>query len=346
MSETLSALDAVSLTGSLARSKWLRPSRLQSASEQRFSHLVELRPGNAGRPLFIVHGVFGDVLQLKGLAEQMETSRPIYALQARGADPRQEPHSTITEMVEAYLEAIRGVQVAGPYALAGYSFGGLIAFEMARRLRERGEEVELLALLETDLHERYLPLPRWLAYQWSLVLRVTGKAVTLPAKTLPAYLASKLVQLCNKLRTRANLRDPAGELEGTVWALSERHRRMFQIGVRAIVSFRPGRYDRTASIFRVTGPRFGACDPLPIWRRAVRSVEVYAIAGEHDTIMEEPFVRTLALEFSRCLAAAERTAVPLPAVERLSKPRREQSSSPLVLLPDDDLEALRHGGES
>src|SRR5262249_16164710 len=150
----------------------------------------------SGRPLFIVHGIFGNVLQLEALARTVHTDRPLFALQARGADPEQKPHETISEMADAYVSTIRSVQPHGPYALSGYSFGGLIAFEMARRFREQGDEVELLALFETDLHDRYLPLGSAIAYRGQLFGRVVDKVRRLPAHQLPGYLLAKLRQLC------------------------------------------------------------------------------------------------------------------------------------------------------
>jgi amino acid adenylation domain-containing protein len=167
---------------------------LRSMRAPQFSHLVPLRRGS-GRPLFIVHGIFGNVIQLKDLAERLTTSRAIYALQARGVDLRLEPHASVDEMVEAYAAAISRVQPTGPYALAGHSFGGLIAFEIARRFRARGEQVELVALMETDVSERCLPLPDKLAYGLVLARRVSGKLAALPVRQAPAYLFRKVVQL-------------------------------------------------------------------------------------------------------------------------------------------------------
>ena len=86
--------------------------RLRSANEEPFSYLVLLRAG-VGNPVFIVHGIFGNVLQLRGLAELLQTRRPVYAIQARGADLRQAPHATIAEMAAAYLEAIRSNSADG-----------------------------------------------------------------------------------------------------------------------------------------------------------------------------------------------------------------------------------------
>jgi amino acid adenylation domain-containing protein len=267
-----------------------------------FSYLVPLRPEGTGRPLFIVHGIFGNVLQLAALARRVDTDRPIHAIQARGADLLQEPHASIAEMVEAYVDAIRKRQPDGPYALAGYSFGGLVAFEMARRLRELGEEVELLALFETDLHERYLPLLKAIAYQWTLARRVLAKSARLSWRELPAYLWAKLCQFSRKLLVRAHLSDYPVAIDEAAGPLSDRFYLMFQMGAREFMAFNPKPYDRTISLFRVTVPRYDACDPLPIWRRAAKSVVVYDIAGDHDTIMYEPHVQSLATQLSQCLA--------------------------------------------
>lgn len=278
---------------------------LRSTSDPTFSHLVQLRAGSSERPLFIVHGIFGNVLQLKDLAERLRTNRPIYALQARGVDPRQEPHTRIDEMVAAYLAAIRTVQPAGPYALAGYSFGGLVAYDMACWLRARGEAVDVTALLETDLYERFLPWPDKLAYRLELIRRVIDKARVLPVNALPPYLLSKLRQIGHRFQLRVGLRDDFVKLDSLSGPMAARYRRMYGIGVRAFKAFDPKPFDGKLSVFRTKGPRFDACDPLPIWCRAARSVELYEVDGAHGTIMDRPFVDTLALQLSRCLAAAE-----------------------------------------
>lgn len=286
---------------------------LRSERGPAFSYLVPLRPGT-GRPVFIVHGIFGNVLQLKELAEQLSTTRPIYAIQARGADPRQEPHGSMAEMVEAYIEAIRRVQPTGPYALAGYSFGGMIAFEMARWLRAHDEAVDLLALFETDLYARYLPWRDQVAYSFLLVQRVFDKLRVLPARAMPSYLLSKLFQFGHRVLLRIGWRrdfDDINWLNG----LTDRYRQMYAIGTREFASFRPKPYDGKLCIFRTRGPRFGTCDPIPIWRRTVNAIELFEIEGTHGTIMEKPYVGTLAAQFSRCLAATQFEAARQPETD-------------------------------
>src|SRR4029077_8750398 len=83
------------------------------------------------------------------LARELGTDQPVYGLQARPlGGESQAPHPTIEEMAAEYLEAVRSLQPAGPYLLAGYSFGAVVAFEMARQLTGAGEEVAMLALLD------------------------------------------------------------------------------------------------------------------------------------------------------------------------------------------------------
>ncbi|TMJ27280.1 MAG: non-ribosomal peptide synthetase, partial [Alphaproteobacteria bacterium] len=271
---------------------------LRTEGQTAFSHLVRLRPGT-GRPLFIVHGILGNVLQLAALARLLRTGRPIWALQARGVDARFGPHETIAEMADAYLAAIRTEQPEGPYALAGYSFGGLVAYDMAVRLRRQGEPVEFLALFESDLHERHLPLAAKIAYQGTLARRVIRKLAVLPRSAWRGYMSEKLRKL--KTKFGAGPGEVPTLLRDIPPDLADRYRRMYEIGLGEFRRFKPGRYDGRLSVFAVQGPRFDACDPLPIWRRAAAAVDVFRIDGDHTTIMDPPHVRSLADRLSMCL---------------------------------------------
>ncbi|UIY28991.1 thioesterase domain-containing protein [Neorhizobium galegae] len=118
-------------------------------------HLVLMNPGRNAKatPLFICAGMFGNVLNLRHLAMTMGADRPVYGLQARGLYGDHEPHATFEEMAADYIAEIRTVQPSGPYLLAGYSGGGITAFEMARQLQDTGEEVSQVIMLDT-------PMPR------------------------------------------------------------------------------------------------------------------------------------------------------------------------------------------
>lgn len=116
-----------------------------------WSPLVVLREGGRKNPLFCVHAIGGNVLEFRQLAANMSEDQPVYGVQARGLNRQELPPQTIQEMAADYVAQIRSVQPEGSYFLAGHSAGGVVAFEMARQLRQIGKEVELLALLDCRL---------------------------------------------------------------------------------------------------------------------------------------------------------------------------------------------------
>lgn len=124
-----------------------------SNTSKAYDAVVPLRKGGAKTPLWLVHPGVGEVLVFLGLSQHIK-DRPVYALRARGFDG--EPYfSSINETVNVYLEAIIRTQPTGPYALAGYSFGTMLAFEIAKRLESVDQEVRFLGSFNLPPHIRW-----------------------------------------------------------------------------------------------------------------------------------------------------------------------------------------------
>src|SRR5262249_49388895 len=121
-----------------------------------WSPLVAIRPEGSRPPLFLAHPAGGSVLCYAGLARHLGLDQPVYGLQAVGLIDGQAPHASIEDMARAYIDALREVAPRGPYLLAGWSLGGIVAFEMARELRRSGHDVGLLALLDTSFSTEIL----------------------------------------------------------------------------------------------------------------------------------------------------------------------------------------------
>jgi amino acid adenylation domain-containing protein len=113
--------------------------------------LVAISPAGEGLPFFVVHGMLGNVVHLHHLAHALEPNHPFFGLQARGLDGNETPLDRVEAMAADYLRAIRRQQPHGPYFLGGYSFGGLVAFEMAQQLTAMDEHVGALVLFDTKL---------------------------------------------------------------------------------------------------------------------------------------------------------------------------------------------------
>jgi enterobactin synthetase component F len=111
--------------------------------------LLPLRTGGGKAPLFCVHPAMGLSWCYSALVGVLDADRPVYGLQARGiGHPAAAPPESVEAIAADYLEQIRAVQPVGPYHLLGWSFGGHVAHAVATLLREAGEPVALLALLD------------------------------------------------------------------------------------------------------------------------------------------------------------------------------------------------------
>lgn len=111
--------------------------------------LVQLSDG-PGRPVFCFHPVGGAAFGYMGLAEALAGSRPVFGVQASGLEAGEPLAESLDAMVTSYMAAMKARQPEGPYAMIGHSFGGLAAFEIARRLEAEGETVDRLVMIDTS----------------------------------------------------------------------------------------------------------------------------------------------------------------------------------------------------
>ncbi|MEZ7503927.1 amino acid adenylation domain-containing protein [Flavobacterium sp. Arc2] len=128
--------------------------RLLQDSEINSDCLVAIKPNGNKVPLFIVHGAGLNVLNFYNLGKHFDEDQPIYGLQGN-SKPYDKWYESIEDMASHYIDAIIKINPKGPYALAGFSFGGIVAFEMTRQLIERGKTVSTIALLDTYVDSSY-----------------------------------------------------------------------------------------------------------------------------------------------------------------------------------------------
>src|ERR1700733_2477281 len=111
--------------------------------------LVPIQPVGTKRPLYIVHGAGGNVVNFYGLTTRIGADQPVYGVQAQALEVDQPALLRMEDMAAHYLTEIRRVPPKGPYHLLGYSFGGVVVLEMAHQLLAAGEAVGLLGMLDT-----------------------------------------------------------------------------------------------------------------------------------------------------------------------------------------------------
>ena len=252
--------------------------------------LVPMRAGT-GTPLFLAHSVSGSVMECWALVGALHSPRPVYGLQARGLDDGQSVQWRVEDMAAGYIEQMRSVQPSGPYAVAGYSFGGLIAFEIAYQLWRAGERIELLCLLDTYVHEHCLPWSARMRYRCSYVRRQWRKLRAVPGSQLASYLADRMAHRPDAFT--AALPPALRSVREAMWA--------------AMNSYRPRLYDAGPIVYvRAATRQDDRGEPMPLWRRVAHGGLVIAeVSGNHNDMIVEPNVQLVAAALDRVLGPSE-----------------------------------------
>ena len=162
--------------------------------------LLLLRAGTEYPPIFIAHGLGDTVFDLYQLVEKIETTHPVYGMQARGIDGVKEPLTSVEAMGQFHLEAIKRLQPDGPYFLIGYSLGGLVALEIAQLLSAQREEVALLALVDCYPHRNRLGLIEFAR----LSLRLAKRRIWSPDASISGRTRSAISYCGDGSASRAN----------------------------------------------------------------------------------------------------------------------------------------------
>ncbi len=263
------------------------------------SALVPLQPRGARPPLICVHPAGGDVLCYRDLAQALSGDRPVYGLQAQGVLAGETPLTRLEAIAERSVALLLDAYPTGPYYLAGWSFGGLVVYEMARRLAAAGHEVALLAILDAGPHQptgEGDDAPRYddadiLAADFQAVLPVTAEEI----RALPAE--DRLPQLFARARATGKL-PPGVDL-----AYVQRLLATFQAHQAAARAYRPGPYPGRLILLRAAGGLAARPDRDPAlgWSSLAAAVEIHEVPGDHETMAVPPHVTALADCLRRCL---------------------------------------------
>jgi thioesterase domain-containing protein/NAD(P)-dependent dehydrogenase (short-subunit alcohol dehydrogenase family)/acyl carrier protein len=271
---------------------------------RRFTHLVPMHQGEGGarQPFFLVAGMFGNVLNLRHLAQLLGGDRPFYGLQARGLLGDAAPHDSLPAAAADYIAEMRQVQPKGPYMLGGFSGGGLTAWEMAAQLQAAGEKVSVLVLLDTPLPMRpALSRADRAAIKWA-GLRQQGPRYLLD------WARSRWAWEQEKRRPKPDQTSEVQFHNAAIEAAFRSAITSYNLPVRAgaTVLFRPP-LDRK---WQVMGGKWVSKAKEYVFpdndlTRFAPDLQVIEVPGDHDSMVLEPNVRVLAAALRRVIAEAE-----------------------------------------
>ncbi len=254
------------------------------------SPLVTIQQSHAKKPpMFCVHPDDGNILCYADLAHHLSANQPVYGLQATGLTEEQKPFIRIEDIASQYIKALQTVQAHEPYLIVGWSFGGLVAFEMAQQLQAQGQEVSILALLNT-----YIPS---LAFEFlaeqddlALLIDLLFKNVPCSLNHLRRLRPDKQIISVIEQAKQINLipLDYGIEQAKRLLQLYKSHRRFAQ-------NYRPQPYKGRMSFFKASEKTLTfSQDPTLGWGKLVKGIEIYEVPGNHHTIIHKPHVQTLA----------------------------------------------------
>ncbi len=283
--------------------------------------LVPLQQAGSKTPLFAIHDG-GGYFFYWGLASRIGSDRPFYTVQGDShLNGWSRPYSSspsIEQLSRRYIQEIQTVQPHGPYHLAGASFGGVVAFEMARQLRAQGQDVHSLFLLSSFVwNNPFATQPRavWVGYSIRQRLaRQLAHVRRLEAREATRYVGGKLAaQLRQMTSLHRSLRTKAGAVVADIkwrWAALRQlpvapkliHDRYLHASRALLARYTPGRYDGKVVLLRGTGEP----DAAPCWEGlAGGGLDVHSLPGRHMEMTREPHVDVLAGIMRNYLDAAD-----------------------------------------
>jgi amino acid adenylation domain-containing protein len=259
------------------------------------SPLVPIQPQGSQIPIFCVHPAGGTVFCYFELAQLLGTEQPFYGLQCLGQVEGEEPLTSVEDMAAVYLKAIREVQAKGPYILMGWSFGGMVALEMANNLLGEGEQVAFVGLIDTYAPSQ-MPDEEKLSENVEVVLELFGENLSLPWEEIRQLSQEEQVSLIWEQARQANLVPP--DFETTQL---ERLLHIMKLNHKAMGSYSPPAYPGMITLFRAEAGSVAVSqevvevEPTLGWKEVATSgVEVYTIPGYHEYMVHQPNVVILA----------------------------------------------------
>jgi amino acid adenylation domain-containing protein len=260
---------------------------LDAAKEK--SLVVRMQPNGDRPPLLCVPGADGQLLVFRHLAAAIGNDQPVYGIQPHGLDGAA-PDSTIEESAARNIRELRRIQPSGPYRLAGFSTGGVVAFEMARQFQELGECVDSLMLI--DSFPGYPPT-------YSLMNRLSVHArhlVSLPYRDWPRHLRER--SNVAWIKFHGLLRRASAEQRWTDGLhLTPNAARVALTNMRALQTYRPQPYPGKAVLYRAAiAPRLRQIGDDLGWKAICQEgLKVVRVSGTHANCLVFPHISSLAL---------------------------------------------------
>jgi acetoacetyl-CoA synthetase len=254
---------------------------IDQPTRPKFPTIVPLRRLTGGQPLFVTHGLNGSVMELLQVVRQLPHEFGVYGLQLPGFDAIVRPFSKVQDVAEEFLDRIKEVQPEGPYALVGYSFGGLVMMEIARRLIETGNRISALVMIESYPFRKFLSLSQRMKF----IRRTIGHHVSIftkyPMRRKLQYLTSGAVRWQSYIDEGLMIDSlQTGIVRG------EAFQRYCDATMAALRSYQPKFFPGKIRFVKAAkATALFPDDPAAVWKDLSSDIAVETVAGDHFGII-------------------------------------------------------------
>jgi acetoacetyl-CoA synthetase len=254
---------------------------LEAPETPEFPTVTLLRDGTAEPAIFVTHGLGSNVLDLYQTVKHLEISNPVYGVQAKGSDLKSEPLSTVRDMADFFVAAIQKIQPRGPYFLVGYSFGGVVMFETARRFTEKGERVGFLGIIEGYPYRDFLPTAEKLRMKGQLLKRHGAILSRIPTSKKIGYLTKETER--EAYVSWDDSGNPGKRPANVTLADADRRRQCEEL---ALKSYQPGYYDGKIHFVQAQEKISSfPGSPRGAWGTFTREIVIDTTLGDHFQIL-------------------------------------------------------------
>lgn len=254
---------------------------------KKWDALVPIKTTGNKVPIFLIHGGGLNILLFKSIVEYFDDDQPIYGIQALGLNHETDIPPTIELIAKRYVNDILEAFPDGPYALAGYSLGGFLAFEMARQLKEMGKEIKLLGLMDTYAGNNYYVgnklarMAKKVKRQFNKIPFITRSLIANPKETIDYQLGA--VQ--RKLREIRSVEVIINKNAFTAYEMA-----IYQKYSDALDAYVLTPFDIEMTLFRVEKRLYFLDDLVYLgWDKfALKGVKIRQVPGDHETFLYPP----------------------------------------------------------
>ena len=281
--------------------------KLHSDEEEKWDALVPIKTSGSKDPVYMIHGGGLNVLFYKPIVAFMDEDQPIYGFQALGLNKPAAPVSSLEEIAAAYINDLIKVNPDGPYSLTGYSFGGLIAFEMAKQLVVMGKKVKFVGIVDTYLGsiddkatEGSAKLTKKILRQFTKIPFLVKSFIDYP-KDAYRYQLNTLKYKLNQIYPIFKISE-AAEVKNGSEELSPYETEIYNIYAAAHEQYTIAPAPIKISLLRVKKRIYFVDDPVYLgWKKFAKSgIDIHELPGDHASILHPPNDK----QFARVLQAA------------------------------------------